>query len=78
MKLYVRNINNCGFGKYRHSILFLIIDLQEEYKRRGLAETDLDNHMDLEPDDFFDRTSQKSLTVPLAGGALWHATCAIL
>ena len=62
-----------------HSILFFIIDLQEEYKRRGLAERDLDNHMDLEPEDFFDRDGQKlpPLLVPiaLAPAAL---TCTIL
>ena len=68
----------------------MIIDLQEEYKRLGLAEKDLDNHMDLEPEDFFDRESEKlpPLLVPIipaavagTAGAISGAgaiTCAIL
>ena len=56
-----------------------IVDLQDEYKRRGLADNDLGHQMDVEPEDFFDRAARSSDPSRWATSEVrYRTTCVIL
>ena len=55
-----------------------IVDLQDEYKRRGLADNDLGDQMDVEPEDFFDRAARSSFLRSVHSEIRYRTTCAIL